>query len=188
MEFRLFYNGKLRANGSREDKQELRRAFHPQLQVLWEQLPLSTSAPHLLKPSNDSKTGVIKEIGAFHFAPLVCKRYHLVAELDILFLRAEAPGQIITKGGDLDNRIKTLFDGLRMPNPRDNEIPDGDNPGQDETPFFCLLEDDSLITHFSVTSDRLLIRPTREKEKDVVLIISVSIRAVVKTWLGLDLG
>lgn len=51
--------------------------------------------------------------------------------------------------GDIDNRLKTLFDALRLPN-QTNELVGYDNPAPDENPFFCLLEDDSLITHVSV--------------------------------------
>ena len=50
-------------------------------------------------------------------------------------------------------RIKVLFDALRVPT--DNEIR-GFTPEQDEVPFMCLLEDDSLISEFKVTTDRLL--------------------------------
>jgi len=43
--------------------------------------------------------------------------------------------------------------------------------------FFCLLEDDHLITEFTVTSDRLL-APLRtgESENDVYLVIKVRTR------------
>jgi hypothetical protein len=37
--------------------------------------------------------------------------------LDILFLRRDNPGNLIASGGDIDNRLKVLFDGLRMPEP-----------------------------------------------------------------------
>jgi hypothetical protein len=54
------------------------------------------------------------------FIPLVRKSLALTCELDILFLRNDAPRSVVTSsGGDLDNRIKTLFDGLRLPEPND---------------------------------------------------------------------
>jgi hypothetical protein len=36
--------------------------------------------------------------------------------LNILFLRADIPGKVV-QSGDIDNRLKTLFDALRMPQP-----------------------------------------------------------------------
>ena len=40
----------------------------------------------------------------------MCKPLHLLAELDILVLRTTAPGRSVM-GGDIDNRLNTLFDG-----------------------------------------------------------------------------
>ena len=37
-----------------------------------------------------------------------------------------------------------------------NEIPKGDTPNETESPFYCVLEDDNLVTALSVTTDRLL--------------------------------
>ena len=46
----------------------------------------------------------------------------------------------------------------------------------DENPFFCLLEDDSLITSVSITTDRLLIpQDSGEKIHNVELVIHVSV-------------
>jgi hypothetical protein len=95
----------------------------------------------------------------------------IACSLDILFLRRDPPGKIVSGGGDIDNRIKVLFDALRMPQAC-NEI-DG-APGVGEDPFFCLLEDDSLITRVSVTTDRLLLPKTDDEHiHDVMLIIHV---------------
>jgi hypothetical protein len=50
-------------------------------------------------------------------------------------------------------------------------------PDPEENPFFCLLEDDNLITRVSVTTDRLLtvLDPAAgEQPKDVHLIIHVT--------------
>ena len=39
----------------------------------------------------------------------------LTCGLKILFLRKEGPGKLILQGGDIDNRLKTLLDALKMP-------------------------------------------------------------------------
>lgn len=51
----------------------------------------------------------------FNWLPLVREELGIAAALDILFLRRDAPGKIIGGGGDIDNRLKVLFDALRKP-------------------------------------------------------------------------
>ena len=154
MEFRLTYRGPLKGNAATiEDKQQLRRSFHAQLKQLWSLEPLK-SRPDLLMDQKVTPS-VIFECGGFKFAALITQRLFLHAELQILFLRPEPKGFIVTGGGDIDNRLKTLLDSLRMP--RDSqELPKVDKPKESETPFFCLLEDDSLVTSVSVSTDQLL--------------------------------
>jgi hypothetical protein len=152
MNFTLTFNGdlkaKAKAKGSKEHKQEIRRVFHLQLLELWNH----TSFGNLKYPP-DSLT---KTIGEYRFFPLVCKSRREVAELQILLLRPErGPGYIVGEGGDIDNRLKTLLDSLRMPK-NEGEIPSDHHPGVNEDPFYCLLEDDILITKLAVSTDRLL--------------------------------
>jgi hypothetical protein len=46
----------------------------------------------------------------------------------------------------------------------------------DEDPFYCLLEDDSLITSIAITTDRLLIpQEAGEKLSNVDLVIHVTV-------------
>jgi hypothetical protein len=80
---------------------------------------------------------------------------NVVAELSITLLRPEPPGGLITQGGDIDNRLKTLFDALTMPR-HINALPTGVKIEPDESPFFCLLEDDNLVTSVAVRTEQLL--------------------------------
>jgi len=67
-----------------------------------------------------------------------------------------------------------LFDGLTMP----AEVKQlGGYPIEaDEDPFFCLLENDKLVTGVSVTTDRLLVPLESEEHiNDVELIIHVTV-------------
>jgi hypothetical protein len=76
--------------------------------------------------------------------------------------------------GDLDNRVKTLIDGLRMPR-QQSEI-NNMAPTADERPFFVLLEDDKVVYEFVVQADRLLGPPPKDRaERDVVVIIGVHV-------------
>ncbi|MFQ5914763.1 MAG: hypothetical protein ACE5JS_16470 [Nitrospinota bacterium] len=173
MEFRLVYRGPLKANGSVDDKQKLRRAFHGQLRELWNQLPLKEITEFLKAKPAARKISLIHPIDTFQFAPLVSARINLICGLNILFLRPGEPGSLIQHGGDIDNRLKTLLDGLRMPKDS-RELPSGDHPLPDEDPFFCLLEDDALVTNVSVTTDPLL---EQAQPTEVVLVVQVSVRA-----------
>jgi len=185
MEFRLIYEGPLKATtrqyGRLENKHLIRRKLHKQLAELWKvQRPLTEIAYALpesgqrpfLKTFSESY-----ERCGFHFLPLINKPFNLVCALDILFLRRESPGELIRHGGDLDNRMKTLFDALRIP--ESCEEIGGFSPGEDENPFYCLLEDDALITDFRVSTDRLLTPLTSgQHPNEVFLIIKIKTQLI----------
>ena len=71
-----------------------------------------------------------------------------------MILRPEKPGGIIVQSGDIDNRLKTLFDALCLP-PQTNQIPKDEGLSINESPMYCLLEDDSLITSIKVNKINL---------------------------------
>ena len=198
MEFHLLYSGRLKASGGLEDKHAIRKQINPQLAQLWNTHPA-------MQQMRESDFPVLGEsfadptihsanicegyasltldqfanefrIGDFRFVPLICKGFLTTCTLDILFLRSAPPGKLISESGDIDNRIKTLFDGLRIPTPG-QEIGGLKPDGPQEDPFFCLLENDSLITDFRVTGDRLLIPATlpSHSENEVRLVIKVKV-------------
>ena len=185
MEFRLTYDGPLKAAAGVNDKHELRKAFHDQFKVLWKQVPLVDNLDLLEDPPKKNRISIITGFDDFKFAPLVCEKLHLICELDIILLRPEAPGSVVTQGGDIDNRLKTLFDSLRMPK-NQNEIPSNISSEDLDTPFFCLLEDDNLITKVNVSTDRLL----RENagQNDVLIVLHVLTKAVTAIWGNIGLG
>jgi hypothetical protein len=80
---------------------------------------------------------------------------------------------LMRQGGDLDGRIKTLFDALKMPDPK-NEYK-GLTPTAD--PLYVALEDDALISDFSLKSGRLLGAATR-KTHAVRLTIDITIKVL----------
>lgn len=170
MEFILYYRGELKANGGSADKHKLRQQFHPQLKALWEQLPFGEYKELLLRPRPQAlDVCLLRAVGEFTFAPLVSESIYMVAELDILMLRPEPPGKIITQGGDIDNRIKTLLDALKIPD--SNALPKDATPRNDENPFYCLLQDDKLITKLAVNTGQLL--EPNVLRNEVVLMIHV---------------
>lgn len=205
MEFRLTYEGPLKSNGSPKDKHIIRKHFHKQLQQLWDKAPELRSfktqeahyglraEPSVLEQLRKNKTTEFEFIASqferygFRFLPLVSKSLSLVCGLHIVFLRRSIAGDLILRGGDIDNRIKTLLDALRTPD-TSVEVA-GHKPEADEDPFYCLLQDDSLITELSVITDRLL-SPLRDgqHEDEVVLMIHVRLKTVVQTIANMGLG
>ena len=185
MEFRLIYEGPLHGQGAKSShKWAIRRALHPQLQRLWQERPLRDQAGSLLAhPAAPAKPSVIVEKGGRLFAPLVTQRLDLYAEISVLLFRQQPRGTLITDGGDIDNRLKTLLDGLRVPHGSLEGSPD-EPVEPDPSPFFCLLEDDSLVTKVTVESEQLL-RPAKPDE--VVAIISVHVKKTVLTFANLAL-
>lgn len=181
MEFRLTYQGLLPSNGSAQEKHLIRRQLHVQLKELWNQIPLSHHRDFLEFPHKD--ISVIRQLGGIDFAVLVCEQLKLYAEIDVVLLRPGPLGGLITKGGDIDNRLKTLFDALRYPKEL-QELPKGFAPSDDEKPFFCLLEDDQLITKISVSVDRLLVP---SGSGDVHLLLHVKIRGSDVIWGNMSL-
>jgi len=106
----------------------------------------------------------------FKFVPLISPRLEAVASLEILLLRPESAGTVITQAGDIDNRLKTLMDALQIP--KDNQIPKGVVPQEGEEAFYCLLEDDNLVTSLDISTGKLYDAVSSNNE--VLLVIGVT--------------
>lgn len=182
IEFTLFYNGPLKANGNPKQKHSIRQTFHPQLKTLWTQEPLCNFNDFISTETSGNNTLICKR-GKFVFAPLVSHALHLAAEIDVTLLRPEPPGAILSRGGDLDNRLKTLFDALKVP--AVDEIPKREFPQEGEDPFFCLLEDDKLITRVSVDTAQWL--GASEEGAKVVMLVHVLAKKLSTLMGGMEL-
>lgn len=178
--FRLTYEGHLlgsaRGEPRTKHKHEIRRVFHGQLTRFWRnsaflsraKLPDGGSLTERLA-NNYSRCG-------YRWVPLV--KEGMLCDIDVLFLRSDAPGALV-KSGDIDNRIKTLLDALRIPISVD-ELCGYTTPLNTENLFFVLLDDDKNIASLSVETDAML-EPLPGKDtidvNDTRLIISVGVRA-----------
>lgn len=199
MKFTLIYDGELKANSPKQKKWDIRKTLAPQLEQLWRvsgtlaDLKASRYAttglgyvfemhhdnPYPRVPEDFLKEGkppsgwidLLSEVtvGDRKFLPLIRNSLGLKCGLKIIFLRQEEPGKLY-QGGDIDNRLKTLFDSLSVPKP-EQLIDDPTAPD----PLHCLLEDDGLISGVSVETHRLLERPNGSIH-EVKLIIEVDVR------------
>lgn len=185
MEFTLTYSGKIKGSRRKvEDRHALRLAFHKQLSKLWAQQPLSGSLVLIPTQTEPGVMGAItvKKLANFTFIPLVTQQLYLFAELDIFLLRPEQRGALIRHGGDIDARLKTILDGLRVPT-SDQELPKNTQPSTDQSPFYCLLEDDSLVTSVAVSVAQNLDASAND---DVTAFIKVRIKKVRDAWNNCD--
>jgi hypothetical protein len=192
MEFTLHYRGPLKAatgrNKRKDHKHDLRRHFHKQLKELWKLPQLSEFQNALLvpKPETLESRALLRRVGQYHFAPLISSYFDLVASLEIVMLRPEPEGRIFVRSGDIDNRLKTLLDALKVPN-ETAALPDNIPPSSDETPFFCLLEDDSLITNVDIQTAHWL-EPDVQDSDEVVLLLRVRTKPTRVTWGNMGLA
>lgn len=203
MEFRLLYYGRLLSGNKPhpQNKQDIRRELSPQLKKLIECKPILhkhcyragfgwfKEHPQDLEafnstPRNDDENRKLLyeywvrymsekwDRGGHKFVPLITDEMDIRCSLDILFLRPSAPGKIIDRA-DLDNRLKTLVDALRVP-----DTADGLGAPSDE-PIYCLLQDDRLISEIKVVSDQLLLLPGEKigTENDVFLVIGIVVES-----------
>ncbi|HTF72615.1 MAG TPA: hypothetical protein VK638_59105 [Edaphobacter sp.] len=191
LEFRLTYEGLLlgasRTDTRSEHKHAIRKAIQPQLRRLWQVIPyldfpqttisqfqvFVNVMPEAPKPRSVTLAEKYT-FGGFRFVPLVTEELSLICGIEVLFLRPDHPGGVI-RSGDIDNRLKTLFDALRMPSP--GQVNDKTVPADGEDPFYVLLEDDRLVTKISVETDTLL-QPTGDEPdvNDARLVITVKLR------------
>jgi hypothetical protein len=180
VDFDLTYSGRLSGSSNSKPqnkfKNELRNHFHQQLCALsgrpgmYENICWMTEARVkgnvLVEIPSAQKRRRYSYMEGHHYVtfhgsryvPLITRSRGLVCHLAITLHRREKPGGIIL-GADIDNRLKTIFDALRIPHSADEAGSDTNRPD----PFFCVLEDDSLITNLSVNT-RELLRPATEHE------------------------
>jgi len=195
VEFRLVYKGRIPSQQSEvanRAKHDIRLAMHEQLRTLWHEHPVLrkwSKFDEAEAQQSRSHADILADNYQrcnIRFLPLVNKRSGLACALDILFLRRDPPGSQIISGGDLDNRLKVLVDGLKMPG-ECSQIPRGWQPGPTHDPLYCLMQDDGMVTEIKVTSDRLLAPLAGEENKnDVELIIHVTTKIMAPLVMSVD--
>ena len=179
MEFRLIYGGILlgasRTDTRSQHKDDLRKIFHAQLKHLWQTSPALREWVRGDGPQRAQDYLAERyQHNGIAFIPLVTDGLGTGVKLDILMLRPDQPGMTLMQSGDLDNRLKTVFDALRVPMVGEHSSA----PPQGENRIFCLMDNDSMVNHVSVTTDLLL---AEVNPNEVRLIITVTIWPVIAT-------
>jgi hypothetical protein len=191
LEFRLLYEGEVLPSGNKNtrspEKHIIRRGLHPQLRRLWAINPalrqLAATLGNQYDPINlateeerfehgISSIGKKWSMFGYEFVPMVTAEHAVRCSIDILLLRPEGKEYLFDQG-DIDGQVKTLVDALRLP--KSPEQLRGTGPQADETPFFCLLEDDKIISEIRINTDQLLLLPNKPNVKahDCFVLIKV---------------
>jgi hypothetical protein len=128
LNFTLLYSGAVPAEGSSsrvKEKHVLRKAFHKQLKELWQVQPtlakmaksnvsVPGSAPGEYVTYLEATANRYARCG-YRFVPLLTPDQSLSCAIDVLFLRRDHPGGLVSSRGDIDNRLNTIFDALQLP-------------------------------------------------------------------------
>ncbi len=151
MKFKLLYFGDIFVNPKKRAQHiaDIRMQFHPQLKKLLEHQPWDNLTQYM-KPDATKSPLTTRHVGGIDWNPIITPNLKLLAEIDIQILHPEIVG---VPHSDIDNRVKTLVDGLRCPQ---NEHEVGTNTPTDIGPIYTLLDDDHLITRLSVNTSHLL--------------------------------
>ncbi|MCA1562254.1 MAG: hypothetical protein LC753_01505 [Acidobacteria bacterium] len=209
VKFTLHYQGDLPActqsNTRSKEKHYLRGKFNPQLERLWKTEPLLekiinqrqpfyafrvTGGRIASPPDHDAMHEMVWLDGLenYWFVPLATRRNGLGCRLDIKWMRPGRPGSVINpNGGDLDNRLKTLFDALRIPHEAKEARGADDRAGKPSEHFYCLLEDDSLITDVCIATEPLL-APESTSPSESQLAIGVTLHVIAPNTMNRDYG
>jgi hypothetical protein len=176
MKLTLRFRGELPSNGSPEEKHSIRWQLHLQLQAYWQKdsrlKDISKELKSLQVPTlKSSRFEVIRPIqglrnffwrhplGGHNFVPLVTGVRESHCHLSMRFYRRTEDEGILFDGGDIDNRLKTFFDALQVPQsieqmPASSRNPQGD--AKEWPAIFCLVDNDRSITKLAIESFILL--------------------------------
>ena len=159
MRFPLSYEGSLPSSGNPRDPSKpsklkeiwaIRNAVHLQIRSIYDH---HSAFRGQFGHSNAllQRINLPIVVDGRNFYPLARVSFKLKCELEIEMLVNHPIASVVTNGSDLDNRLKTLFDGLRVPQSV-QEIKGYMPP--DITDYCCLLENDVIISALKIEAFR----------------------------------
>jgi Endodeoxyribonuclease RusA. len=154
MEFCLHYYGKLKSRDNATGKHAIRQTLHHQIHSLCMSDPFENAFKQDLDGTrSDKDKPMYVEHDGKRYWFLISEYLATVVDVNITILVPHDLGRMVQNGGDIDNRIKTLFDALRVPAVA-SEIPASDAFEYGTSGMYCLLQDDKLINRVSIRSYR----------------------------------
>ena len=181
MKFKLLYYGDILTNPKKRAQHiaDIRMQFHPQLKKLLNFKPWNNLSKFMM-PDATKGPIITRHIGGIDFNPIITSNLNMIAELDILLMHPEIVG---VPHSDIDNRVKTILDGLRAPQ---NEHEIGQNTPRDIGPIYTLLDDDHLVTRLTVNTSHLLSQDlfpdgVQHTPDSVFMLIDVNVRVTEGT-------
>ena len=113
MRFKLLYFGEIFINPKKRSQHisDIRMQFHPQLKKLLEHQPWDNMTQYMMPGATKSPI-TTRHIGGIDWNPIITPNLKLLAEIDIQMMHPEIVG---LPHSDIDNRVKTILDGLRCP-------------------------------------------------------------------------
>lgn len=152
MEFCLHYYGTIKSNDGVKGKHAIRKTLHKQLKSLCTSPPFDGPFKNDRNGARqDNESSMYVEINGNRYWFLISEYLKTVVDLSITFLFPYEVGSIVVQGGDIDNRLKTLFDALRIPL-SSTELPADDDFDYSDDGMYCLLQDDKLINSIQVNA------------------------------------
>jgi hypothetical protein len=158
MRFHLSYEGPLPSSGNDDAK----RPRPAKLKAVWairDYIKLQLDVlfkTHSALQGRSAESRVLRHalippviVGGHQFFPLAKSSFKVKCGLEITMLVNHDIASVLTQTGDLDNRLKTLFDGLRCPVGQ-QEIKGFRGAKREDDDYVCLLEDDALITSLKI--------------------------------------
>ena len=116
----------------------------------------------------------------YEFFPLAPFSSQCSASLKIRILDRQQRGYLIGSGGDIDNRLKTILDALRIPN--EGTDMKGIAPGN-QNKVYTLLEDDRQVSSLSVEISRWMVDGPSD---EVLVIIDIETHEEQTTYKSID--
>jgi hypothetical protein len=162
----LVYQGPLKSNGRAEHKSAIRQEFSAQLKTVYEREILNHESESVRTLVEEK---CVREVAGQRYTSLANRTFGLHAKVDVTLLSVNNSSIFANAQGDIDNRLKTLFDALSIPPQSQAEQIRCTAPEL----IVCLVEDDVLIRDVRVRVGELLL-PVQDKST-VVVHINVSL-------------
>jgi len=165
MEFTLYIHGQINSNDNTRAIHKIRQELHYQLKHLWELDPWKKNGKYPWQKNKLEDIGLdvwkienelFQERHGKNFICLAKANLNMYVELSFNFFVPKD-----TSFRDIDNKLKTLCDALKLPDKRKRkeDVPEEIKKwaqNKKENPLVCLLEDDDLIYKLSAETDFFL--------------------------------